>query len=171
MPLLKELKGLNGVILIHDEFIEISRKSLGGFIFQGSVGNRRFYYTSISAIEYKSPSMVSNGYFKIISSGTSEVNAKVGIFGSSIDSSKDPNTVILRAFTKHASAECDSLYAFAVNHLDSIKKQSPSQLSTQILPSNTSYLEELKALGELLKSNVLTQDEFEAEKQKILSKK
>lgn len=163
MKLIAELKGQNGVLLVYEEFIEISRKSFGGFLSQGSKGNRRFYYSDINAIEYKTPTMMSNGYFKVIAGGTSEANASVGLLSSSMDSMKDPNTVVLRAFNKKVSAECDALYDKVTKQLNSIKS------SKSFSAEKTSNLDELKKLGELLSSGILTQDEFEAEKKKILN--
>jgi hypothetical protein len=163
MELIAEFKGQNGILLIYEEYIEISRKSFGGFFSQGSKGNRRFYYSDINAIEYKTPSMMSNGYFKIIAGGTSEVNSKVGLLSSSMDSIKDPNTVVLRSFNKKVSAECDSLYEKAMNQLNTLKGNSQST------SEKGSNLDELKKLGELLNTGVLTQEEFELEKKKILN--
>ncbi|NLW04097.1 MAG: SHOCT domain-containing protein [Pseudomonadaceae bacterium] len=161
---LAKFKGQNGILLIHEEYIEISRKSLGGFSSQGSKGDRQFYYSDINAIEYKTPMFFSNGYFKIIAGGTKDVNANVGLFGSSMDSMKDPNTVILRAFSKKVSSECDLLYKKAMSKLNNAKSKSSS------LSEKGSNLDELKKLGELLSSGILTQEEFESEKKKILGK-
>ena len=76
MEMLKDLKGQNGVIYIYPDYIEISRKTLGGFISQGgSTGNRRIYYSDINAVEYKTPTKMTNGYIKIIVGGTSDTKA------------------------------------------------------------------------------------------------
>lgn len=164
MGLLAQFKGQNGILRIYEDYIEISRKSFGGFLSQGSKGNRRFYYSDINAIEYKTPTITSNGYFKVIAGGTREVNAAVGLLGSSMDSMKDANTVVLRAFSKKVSLECDSLYEKAMSQLDNVKSRSSS-------PSEEGdNLDELKKLGELFNSGVLTQEEFESEKKKILGK-
>ena len=160
----KEFKGQNGIVLIYDEYIEISRKSIGGFLSQGSKGNRRYYYSDINSIEYKTPTKMSNGYFKVIVGGTSEIDAKVGLFSSSMDSVKDPNTVILRAFSKKVSEECDSLYDQAMTRLQAVKVKGSSTLE------KASNLDELKKLGELLTSGILTQEEFAAEKSRLLGK-
>ena len=161
MGLLSELKGQNGILYICEEYIEISRKSFGGFVSQGGKGNRRFYYSDINSIEYKTPTLLGNGYFKIITGGTQDVDAGVGLLSSSMDSMKDPNTIVLRAFKKSVSQKCDETYKVALDQL----KASKSSAS-----SNSSNLDELKKLGELLHSGVLTQDEFEKEKGKLLSK-
>jgi hypothetical protein len=161
LEVLSELKGQNGILYICEEYIEISRKSFGGFISQGGKGNRKFYYSDINSIEYKTPTLLGNGYFKVIAGGTQDIDAKVGIISSSMNSMKDPNTVILRAFKKAVSQKCNEAYEIAMNQLKSNKSSTPAA---------TSNLDELKKLGELLSSGVLTQDEFNQEKRKLLSK-
>ena len=163
MELLKKFKGQNGILLVYEDYIEISRKSFGGFAAQGSKGDRRFYYSDINGIEYKTPTITSNGYFKVIAGGTSEVSATVGLLGSSMDSMKDPNTVVLRAFSKKVSLECDSVYKTAMSKLNSTKCQNSNA------ENSSSNLDELKKLGELLTSGILTQEEFEQQKKKLLS--
>lgn len=163
LEVLSELKGQNGILYICDEYIEISRKSFGGFASQGGKGNRKFYYSDINSIEYKTPTLLGNGYFKLIVGGTQDVDAKVGILSSSMDSMKDPNTVILRAFKKAVSQKCDEAYEIAMTQFKSRKSSTPSA-------SATSNLDELKKLGELLSSGILTQDEFDQQKSKLLSK-
>jgi len=49
----------------------------------GSSGERRYFYKDISSVEYKKPTFIANGYFKIIVAGTTVTNAKVGHFASS----------------------------------------------------------------------------------------
>lgn len=158
-------KGQNGILHIHEDHIEISRNTLGGRSSQGAKGSRRFFYSDIVSIEYKTPSFLGNGYFKIVSSGTEDIDAKVGLLSSSMDSLKDPNTVILRAFTKATSLKWDNAYEVAMKKLKAVKAIS-SPPSTPII--NSTY-DELKKLGELLNSGVLTQEEFEKEKSKLLA--
>lgn len=76
---------------------------------------------------------------------------------------KDPNTVVLRAFKKSTSLKCDEVYEIDMTQLKASKSSAPS-------PSPTSNIDELKKLGELLNTGVLTQEEFEQEKSKLLSK-
>lgn len=162
--MIAEFKGQNGKLLVYDDHIAISRDTLGGFMSQGgSSGERKFYYKDISSFEYKKPTFLANGYFKVIVPGTAETNAKVGIFGSSIESMKDQNTVILRAFTKSVGDETERIYKIIMQKIADAKKDKPSDTS------HPSKMDELKKLGELRTSGILTEEEFQREKEKLLN--
>ena len=162
MEKIAEFKGQNGIINVYDECIAISRKSFGGFISQGGFsGERKYLYKDITSIEYKKPTIVANGYFKVLTAGSAETNAKVGILSSSMDSMKDQNTVILRAFNKKVGEETDKIYELVMENISDAKKGSIVQSSSK--------MDELKKLGELKASGVLTDEEFQKEKEKLLN--
>jgi hypothetical protein len=157
-----EFKGQNGVLIVYDECVAISRKSFGGFISQGaSSGERKYYYKDINGIEYKKPTIMANGYFKIIIAGSAESNAKVGILGSSKESMQDQNTVVLRAFNKKVGQQTDEIYELVMEKISSAKSKNTGEVSTK--------MDELKKLGELKASGVLTDEEFQIEKAKLLN--
>ena len=125
--MIAEFKGQNGKLIVYEDYLAISRDTFGGFISQGgSSGERRFFYKDITTIEYKKPTFIANGYFKIIIPGTTETNAKVGLWGSSMESMKDQNTVVLRAFTKKVGDEADRVYGIVMEKLIKAKKDKPS---------------------------------------------
>lgn len=160
-----EIKGQNGKIMIFEEYLIISKSTIGGFISQGGAsGERRYFYCDIVSVEYKKPTFFSNGYIKAIISGTTETNAKVGILGSSASSMKDQNTVVLRAFSSKASNEADKLHSTIMEKIHKAKTSAKSQPITV-----NSKLDELKKLGELKASGVLTEEEFQIEKEKLLN--
>ena len=162
MEKIAEFKGQNGIIIVYDECLAISRKSFGGFISQGgSSGERRYFYKDINAIEYKKPTFIANGYFKVLTAGSVESNAKVGIFSSSMDSMKDQNTVVLRAFNKKVGEETDRIYNLVMEKITKSKKNGDTQ--------SNSKMDELKKLGELKASGVLSEEEFQKEKEKLLN--
>ncbi len=163
MEIIAQFKGQNGIIIVYEDSIVISRKSFGGFISQGgSSGDRRYFYKDITTIEYKKPTLMGNGYYKIIVQGTTETNAKVGLLGSSLQSAQDQNTVILRAFSKKVGEETDRIYQIIMQKLSDSKKEK------ETIPSGSSKMDELKKLGELKASGILTEEEFQIEKDKIL---
>jgi len=162
--MIAEFKGQNGKIIVHDEFLVISRDTFGGFMSQGgSSGERRFYYKDIVAFEYKKPTFIANGYYKVIVPGSQETNAKVGILGSSMESMKDQNTVVLRAFTKSVGDETERIYNLIMQKIGDSKKEKPAAAV-----SGGSKMDELKKLGELKASGILTEEEFQIEKEKLL---
>lgn len=164
MNILAEFKGQNGKIIVYDDCLVISRKTFGGFMSQGgSSGERRYFYKDLMTVEYKKPTFVANGYFKIIVQGTTETNAKVGLFGSSMKSAQDQNTVILRAFSKKVGIETDRIYDMIMQKISESKKEKPIQTN------GNSKMDELKKLGDLKASGIITEEEFQIEKKKLLS--
>ena len=160
-----EFKGQNGKIIIFDDHIAISRGTLGGFVSQGGYsGDRKFFYKDISSFEYKKPTLFANGYFKIITPGTHDTNARVGILGSSTASMKDPNTIVLRAFTSKVGDETDKIYNLIMDKLSEAKRE---KLGTP--PTAISKMDELKKLGDLKSAGILTEEEFQKEKEKLLN--
>jgi len=164
--MIAEFKGQNGKLVVHDGCLVISRDTFGGFISQGgSSGERRYFYKDIISFEYKRPTFIANGYFKIIIPGTTETNAKVGLFGSSMESMKDQNTIVLRAFTKKVGEETDRIYGIVLEKLSEAKKDKTSSTNT----ASSTKMDELKKLGELKTLGVLSEEEFQREKEKILN--
>lgn len=158
-------KGQNGKIMVFDDHIAISRATFGGFISQGgSSGDRTFFYEDISSFEYKKPTFFANGYFKVIIPGANETNAKVGLLASSTESMKDQNTVVLRAFTAKVGEETDKVYNLIMDKIRAAKKNKQGAA-----PAATSKMDELKKLGELKASGILTEEEFQKEKEKLLN--
>jgi hypothetical protein len=158
------IKGTNGELIITEEYLEISRKSLGGFLSQGSKGNRRFFYVDISSIEYKKPKFTSNGYIQIIASGTNATNNKNTLFGSSSKTLKDPNTITLRSFSNSEGERVNKLYEYIMNKI----KEAKQPKSTIVQQS--SKMDELKKLADLYEQGILSQEEFQTEKKKLLEK-
>lgn len=145
-----------------NDCLVLSRKTFGGFMSQGgSSGDRRYYYTDISTVEYKKLTMAANGYYKVIMQGTTETNAKVELFASSMKSAKDQNTIILRAFSKKVGQEIDRIYDLIMEKLSASKKGNNNS-------TNSSKMDDLKKLGELKTSGILTEEEFQKEKEKLL---
>lgn len=164
--MIAEFKGQNGKIIVFNDHLVISRATFGGFVSQGGFsGERKFFFKDITAIEYKRPTFFANGYIKIIVPGAKETNAKVGLFGSSFDSMKDQNTVVLRAFTSKVGNETDRIHSIIMQKLTEVKN---NQANGNV-PNSSSKMDELKKLGELKATGVLTEEEFQNEKNKLLN--
>ena len=162
MKELIEFKGQNGKLIVFEDSLLISKNTVGGFISQGgSSGDRRYFYKDIITFEYKKPTLLANGYFKVIIQGTVETNAKVGILSSSRDSMKDQNTIVLRAFSKSVGEETDKVYEIVMQKIADAKKS---------VVVNNSKMDDLKKLGELKLAGTLTEEEFQKEKEKILNR-
>jgi hypothetical protein len=159
---LMSLKATNGTIVVYEDRVVIVRKGLGSLALQGIKGDRTFFYSDLSGVEYKKPSIMANGYMKFLTSGTLDINAKVGIFGSSKQSGEDPNTVILRAFDKKVPIESEKIYNFLMKKISDIKKANNNS-STGI-----SSADEILKFKNLLENGIISEEEFEAKKKQLL---
>lgn len=163
MSEVKKLKGQNGMILLYEDSLAISKKTFGGFVSQGGAvsGERRFFFQDIASIEYKKPGWT-NGYIKIITAGSVETNAKVGLFKTSSNSMKDQNTLVLMALTKSKANKIDDFYNMIMARM--LNAKTAKSAAPQV-----SKMDELKKLSELRDSGVLSEKEFQKEKAKILN--
>lgn len=79
-----------------------------------------------------------------------------------MESMKDQNTIVLRAFTKSVGEENERVYNIIIGKIEAKKDK----------PSNTTQptkMVELKKLGVLRTSGVLSEEEFQKEKENILN--
>ncbi len=157
---LMELKGTNGTIIVYNDKVVIKRKGLFALASQGIKGNTTFFFKSLSGVDYKKPGMT-NGYIRFIAPGTQSHNSKTGLFGTSSENLKDPNTIILRAFNRKIPALSEELYNLVQNKIS----EAQSNIATI---SNVSSADELKKFKELLDNGIITQEEFDAKKKQLL---
>lgn len=161
MEKLMELKGTNGTVIAYDDKVVIERKGFFAFLSQqGFTGSRTYFYKDINAVEFKKPGLT-NGYIKFILAGTIDSNATAGLFKTSQNSIQDQNTVVLRAFKKNTPKLSEELYNLIMENISKSRNSNIIQKS--------SNLDELKKLAELKKDGVISEKEFEDQKQKLLN--
>ena len=156
---LLSLKGLNGILKIYNDRVTISRKTAMGFMMQGIKGDRDIYFKDIKSIEFKKATMLANGYIQFITNAELATNQKVGILGTSLEASKDPNAIIVRAFNKETVNTSVDAYELATSLLGKSKENGSTS------PSKTNELREYKSL---LDDGIITQEEFDAKKKELL---
>ena len=162
-----EIEGTTGKISVYKDYLIISRHGLFAFATQGGYkGDRTIYYKDLTAIEYKKPSLVSNGYFQFILAGTSQTRASVGIFGSSLKSAKDENTIILRAFNSKIPPLSEKVNEILQERLKVVKSS-----ATQTINTSQSLADEIAKLAELKGKGLLDDEEFMIAKQKLLKER
>ena len=155
------LKCTNGILIVYDDRIAISRRTVLGFFSQGLKGDKTFFYKDLSSVEYKKPSVFANGYIKFIVAGTKETNQKIGFLGNTtLEASKDPNTLILRAFNKEIPQKSEEIYNFIIEKIKECK--------TNTIQNNISNADEIMKFKKLLDKGIITQEEFERKKQELL---
>ena len=143
----KEYKGYNGTLVLNDTNLTIKRGLRGVLLGGGFLrGDKTIPYTSIVAVQLKKAGMVA-GYLQLTLKGGSE--AKGGLF----QSTKDENSV-------HFHSPKNKLFAEA--------KQLIAERITTGGGGSYSKYDELAKLKDLKDSGVLSDEEYDKEKGKLL---
>jgi hypothetical protein len=157
-------KGYNGQVEFDGEFITIHRK---GVMARASVGKgeKRFPVSSVVAVQWKPPGGLVNGYIQFTMAGGNERRASFG--RQTVDAAKDENSVIV---TRQQKAAFEALKAEIEAAMAARHRQPPPTAAAPPPPPSASNarLDQLRQLGELRDSGVLSDEEFEAEKAAIM---
>ena len=140
-------KGRNGKVELYKDFVRLDRNTIMGFLNQGLKGQKDIYFKNITAVQIKKPGNTV-GYLQFSILGGNESRGGV------IAAVKDENTICFSGNDK---------YGQALEIKEYIEKK--QQTENQIL--GASY--EIEKLYSLFERGILTKDEFEREKKKILN--
>jgi len=140
-------KGRNGRIELYEDFVRLDRGTLMGFLTQGLKGIKDIYFDSITSIQIKKPGL-SVGYIQFSIPGG--VESRGGLFASI----NEENTI---SFDGHSKYE----QALKIKEYIEKKKQSRHQVG--------SSADEIEKLHTLMEKGILTKEEFEEKKKKILA--
>ena len=154
-----KVKGRGGEIEFDGHFITIRHTGALGRMSVGK-GDKRIPITSITAVQIKPAGAMVNGYIQFTLPGGNEKRSGFG--KQTIDAAGDENSVI---FTKNQEEDF-------LKFRDAVEKAMIERSGPQVVVSavaGPSKLEQLKQLGELRDAGVLTAEEFEVEKGKIMS--
>ena len=154
-----KVKGRGGEIEFDGHFITIRHTGALGRMSVGK-GDKRIPITSITAVQIKPAGAMVNGYIQFTLPGGNE--KKAGFGKQTIDAAGDENSVI---FTKNQ--EQDFLAFRDAIEAAMISRSSPQQIV--LAAAGPSKLDQLKQIGELRDAGVLTPEEFEIEKTKIMT--
>lgn len=145
-------KGYNGRIAIDSKGITITR-GVGAFFLTGKIRGQKFIpFSSITGIQTKK-SGLTTGFVQFVTKGSSE--SKSGL----LDAIKDENTVTFQDNNK-----IEEIRLFIQDKIsDNIPKHSPT------VSKDSSRFADLEKLAELKDKNIITLQEFEAQKLQILS--
>ena len=152
-------KGVNGQVTLFEDRIRIERKGGLAFVSYGFRGTKEILVREMTSLEYKDAGGVLNGHILFLYRGGRDV--KTSVFGDNSIASNE-NAVI---FDRDNQAAFTTLREMLNEKID--QYNNPQQTVMQTGPS---YLDELKKLGELRDAGVITPDEFEQEKAKLLAK-
>jgi hypothetical protein len=154
-----KVKGRGGEIEFDGHFITIRHTGALGRMSVGK-GDKRIPITSITAVQIKPAGAMVNGYIQFTLPGGNE--KKAGFGKQTMDAAGDENSVI---FTKNQEQDFLALR-------DAIEKAMVSRSGPQVIvaaAAGPSKLDQLKQIGELRDTGVLTPEEFEIEKTKIMT--
>ena len=146
----KTLKGVNGQLEVYDDKVIIRRSGIMSKLTQGFlVGEKTVYLHQITSIKVKKAGFLTNGFIQFTLAGNLEF--KKGLMGQT----HDENTVMFRNE--------------ANNLVQEIKQYIESRISTRNTNvGNISTADELIKFQKLLVDGVISKEEFEQEKKRLL---
>lgn len=147
------MQGVQDLLEVFDDKVQITPKGVLGFLNKGLKGTKTIPFTSIKALQFKEAGAIISGYIQFTIMGGNE--SRGGVFAAS----NDENTFMF-AQTKN-NAQAKEIKNFIENAL--AKSNLPQQQTTTI-----SLSEELQKLATLRDQGILSEQEFITAKQKLM---
>lgn len=151
-----EVKGHNGQVQFDGQLVTITRKGILGRLSVGK-GEKRFHISQISSVQWKPAGPFVNGFIAFSAAGGNERRSR---FGSQTSSAvNDENSVIFTTRQKVAFEELRAAVeaAIAAHHGTGAAAQPAA-----------STADELAKLAALREQGVISDDEFQQQKQRLL---
>lgn len=142
------------IVVLEDNKITIKRKGICSFINHGLKGDKTIQISAITGTQYK-PFSIANGYLQFVVMGSQETKGGLNT------AQKDENTVCWSYKKCNKYAEEIIKYIEGHNANKEIK-------NIYNIPKQEDKYDKLNKLKKLLDDEVITQEEFEKEKKKIL---
>ncbi|EDY46094.2 DUF4429 domain-containing protein [Streptomyces sp. SPB074] len=152
-----EAVGVGGQVSFDGQYVTITRR---GFLARATVGKgeKRIPLSQISAIQWKRPGPLVNGFIQFTVPGGVEARSSFGSQTSS--ASRDENSV---TFDKKRIPEFEALREAVEGAIAALRQPAPQAQPT------LSPADELAKLGALLRDGLLTREEFDAQKARLLA--
>jgi hypothetical protein len=147
-------RGVNGQITIDGHWLTIERKGFRGRVGH-SKGDRRIPLGSITAVQVRPAGSVANGFIRFTVPGSPELR------GGLQNASKDENAVI---FTKKQADDFERVRLAVEDYIVAQRSGGTAVAAAPDIP------EQIKKLGELRDQGLLTDDQFEAKRDELLSR-
>ncbi|MFE9906424.1 DUF4429 domain-containing protein [Streptomyces achromogenes] len=148
--------GQGGQMAFDGQYVTITRNGFLGRATHGR-GEKRLHIASISSVQWKPPGALTNGFIQL-SLGGADRQALKG--SRTMDAAKDENSVV---FTKKQQPEFQALRAALEQ---AIATQHSQQAPAPVAPA--SVADELSKLAQLVQQGLLSQQEFDAQKARLL---
>lgn len=147
------MKGVQDLLEVFEDRVTITPKGVLGFLNKGIKGTKEIPFTSIVAVQFKEAGAVFSGYFQFTIPGGNE--SRGGIFAAT----KDENTFMFAHAKNNAMAKEIKEY---IN--GAIRRSRTPQVAVPAI----NLSDELQKLVQLKKQGVLSEDEFQAAKKKLI---
>jgi len=153
----KSIQSGSASIIINDDKITIKRKGLLAVNAHGLTGEKTFRINQISAVQLKEAKMAI-GYIQFVLIGSQE--SKGGLQAAM----RDENTVCFDGGfnTEKTNQEAREIKDYIENYISNMEK------NKNVIVSQDDKYDKLAKLKKLLDDSVITQEEFESEKSKLL---
>ncbi len=153
----KSIQSGSASIIINDDKITIKRKGLLAVNAHGLTGEKTFRINQISAVQLKEAKMAI-GYIQFVLIGSQE--SKGGLQAAM----RDENTVCFDGGfnAEKTNQEAREIKDYIENYISNMEK------NKNVIVSQNDKYDQLAKLKKLLDDNVITQEEFESEKSKLL---
>lgn len=144
-----------GTVELLENVLVIRRKGVASFLTQGLKGEKRIPYTSITSVQFKEAGFTT-GYIQFGISGG--IESRRGVW----DATTDENTVL---FTKEAAEQFRKLRDIVEDRIAAARQ---GHSASNAPPMSASIAEELTRLADLRDRGVLSDEEFAAQKSRLL---
>lgn len=150
-------------VIIKDNTLTIRRPGVLAKLSHGFTGDKTIMLNQISAVQIKKVGFA-RGYIQFVMAGREERKSGMA-FGA-----KDENIIYIASYSKkvndYHNQEMDEIKEYIENYNANMMR--PIQVVQQVRETKSDF-DKLKDLKELLDSGVLTQEEFDETKKKILN--
>jgi hypothetical protein len=152
MDAIYTMKGIQDVLKVFEDRVTITPRGILGFLNKGIKGTKEIPFVSIVAVQFKEAGAVFSGYLQFTIPGGNE--SRGGIFAAT----KDENTFMFIRTNNALAKEIKE-------YIDSAIRQ--SRTSQPIAPTR-SLSDEIQALARLKEKGVLSEEEFQAAKKRLI---
>ena len=146
-----EVSGVNGQVVVDDNWVTIKRKGAMAMLSQGIKGDKRIPISNIISVQFKNANAMVNGYIQF---ATASGESARGI----TQATADENTVMFR---KNQMADFEKLR----DHLESLIA---NRMNASSSSSSVDVADELAKLAKLKEQGILSDEEFAKAKAKLL---
>lgn len=153
MSTIYTMKGVQDLLEVFEDKVTITPKGVLGFLNKGIKGTKEIPFHSIVAVQFKEAGAVFSGYIQFTIPGGNE--SKGGIF----NATKDENTFMF------AEKKNNDLAIEIKTYIDSAVRKSKTQQTN--LPT-TNLSDELQKLAGLKEQGILSDEEFQAAKKRLI---